>query len=184
MYIINIKHTVRLAALFSIIGLGLVSTLVVRAGGTIQPPDLPTGCESLQAPAGNKVFHRTYALGVQVYRWNGSNWDFVAPIANLYADENYRWRTGTHYAGPTWESNFGSTVVAARQAGCTADSTAIPWLLLQAVSTDGPGIFRRVTYIQRVNTAGGLAPATPGSTIGKEVRVPYTAEYYFYRDGY
>jgi hypothetical protein len=48
-------------------------------------------------------------------------------------------------------------------------------------STEGPGIFDRVTYIQRVNTAGGLPPSGPGPFIGAEEEVPYTAEYYFYR---
>ena len=38
-----------------------------------------------------------------------------------------------------------------------------------------------MTYIQRVNTVGGLAPAEPGDFVGQEVEVPYTAEYYFYR---
>ncbi len=181
MYIINIKSIVRLAALFSMIGLALVSTSVVRADDGIQPPDLPSNCGNLQVPAGNKVFSKTYAIGVQVYRWNGANWSFVAPEANLYANAGFNGKIGTHYAGPTWESNSGSTVVGTVQERCTPDSTAIPWLLLQAVSTDGAGIFRRVTYIQRVNTVGGLVPATPGSTIGAEARIPYTTEYYFYR---
>jgi hypothetical protein len=72
-------------------------------------------------------------------------------------------------------------VVARRLAGCSTDSTTIDWLLLQAVSTDGPGIFNGVTYIQRVNTSGGKAPTAPGEFIGAEAKIPYTAEYYFYR---
>ena len=36
-----------------------------------------------------------------------------------------------------------------------SDPNAIPWLLLKAKSTDGPGTFGKVTYIQRVNTVGG-----------------------------
>jgi len=67
-------------------------------------------------------------------------------------------------------------VIASRLEGCTPDPTAIPWLLLQTVSTEGPGIFDRVTY-----TSGGLAPTAPGPSIGAEVEVPYAAEYYFYR---
>jgi len=39
-----------------------------------------------------------------------------------------------------------------------------------------------VTQIQRVNTVGGNAPANPGSVTGEEARVPYTAEYFFYRE--
>lgn len=57
---------------------------------------------------------------------------------------------------------------------------AIPWLLLGAVS-QGPGVFHRVAFIQRVNTVGGNAPSDPGSFTGEEARIPYTTEYLFYR---
>ena len=57
-------------------------------------------------------------------------------------------------------------------------------LLLQATQTGtGPDSGDRLTattYIQRLNTHGGVAPAgscTPGDTAS----VPYTADYYFYR---
>jgi hypothetical protein len=46
--------------------------------------------------------------------------------------------------------------------------------------TVGPGIFERATYIQRLNSTGGLAPATAPTQLGQEARVPYTAEYYFF----
>jgi len=127
------------------------------------------------------AFH-VYALGVQIYRWNGASWVFVAPAARLFADAEYHGEVGIHYAGPTWESNSGGKVIASRLESCAPDPTAIPWLLLQTVSTEGPGIFHRVTFIQRVNTAGGLPPTAPGAYIGAEEQVPYTAEYYFYRD--
>jgi hypothetical protein len=39
-----------------------------------------------------------------------------------------------------------------------------------------------VVTIQRVNTVGGTSPTAPGTTPGEEKQVPYTAEYYFYRD--
>jgi len=39
----------------------------------------------------------------------------------------------------------------------------------------------QVTYIQRVNTTGGLAPSEPGLLEGETKEVPYTAEYYFYK---
>ncbi len=61
------------------------------------------------------------------------------------------------------------------------DPASIPWLILEAVETDGPGIFKRTTFIQRINTTGGLAPTTPPMRAGNEARVPYTAEYVFYR---
>ena len=176
----------RVAALLLLLSIaGLSSMFVPAAGATTldNSPSLPAGCESLQVDAGNGLAFRTYAMGVQVYRWNGSSWTFVEPVATLFADARYTGEVGTHYAGPTWESNSGSKVVAARiqGKGCTPDSTAIPWLILQKVSTDGAGIFSAVTFIQRVNTTGGIAPTAPGSTIGELKEVPYTAEYYFYR---
>ena len=68
-----------------------------------------------------------------------------------------------------------------RLEGCSPDPGSIPWLLLEATASDGPGIFSRVTYIQRVNTVGGLAPSTPGTVVGEVREIPYMAEYFFYR---
>jgi hypothetical protein len=65
--------------------------------------------------------------------------------------------------------------------GCTPDSTAIAWLLLQSTETSGPGIFDGITFIQRVNTVGGVPPSDPGTSVGELKEVNYTAEYYFYR---
>jgi hypothetical protein len=64
---------------------------------------------------------------------------------------------------------------------CTPDPNSIPWLLLGAASNAGTGVFDRVTYVQRVNTVGGNAPTAPGASAGEVVRVPYTAEYIFYK---
>lgn len=181
MDVINTKLIVGLFILLSVAGLALAENPAIRTETNIQSPELPAGCEEVQVSEGNKLLFRAYALGVQVYRWNGASWDFVEPVANLFADENYRGKIGSHYVGPTWESNSGSKVIAKRVTGCTPDPSAIAWLKLQTVSTDGPGIFSKVTYVQRLNTTGGLAPAAPGLTIGEEKRIPYTAEYYFYR---
>jgi FtsP/CotA-like multicopper oxidase with cupredoxin domain len=144
-------------------------------------PDLGA-CQNLQAPATSKLALRVYAEGVQIYRWSGTSWTFVAPDAALYANAGGNGQVGTHYAGPTWESNSGSKVVGRVLDRCTPDPTAIAWLLLEATSSEGPGIFKRVTLIQRVNTVGGLAPVQPGSAIGEEARVAYTTEYFFYRN--
>lgn len=143
-------------------------------------PDLGP-CQDLQAPEGNKVASHVYADGVQIYRWDGSRWVFVGPEAELFADNGEHGVVGIHYGGPTWESLSGSKVVATVLERCTPDPTAIPWLLLKAVSSEGPGIFHGVTFIQRVNTTGGLVPAAPGDYPGEIAEVPYTAEYYFYR---
>jgi len=150
------------------------------AGDDERGPDLGQYTE-LRVPVGNKVCFHVYAEGVQIYRWDGLSWVFVAPDATLYADAELHGVVGTHYAGPTWESNSGSTVVAAVEKRAFPDPDSIPWLRLKMVSHEGPGIFDRVTYIQRVNTEGGIAPDEPGDFPGDEARVPYTAEYYFYR---
>ena len=147
-----------------------------------RPPELPSPvCDEVNAPDGQRVSAHVYALGVQIYRWSGTNWVFVAPEATLFADPCYAWEVGIHYAGPTWESGSKSNVVGARLQGASPDPTAIPWLLLRAVSTQGPGPFDGTTFIQRVSTTGGLAPGRAGSLVGEEVSVPYTAEYFFYR---
>jgi len=143
-------------------------------------PDLGT-CQHLSALAGNKVAYHVYAEGVQIYRWNGTSWIFLAPEAELFADAGFNGTVGIHYAGPTWESLSGSKVAGSAIDRCTPDPDAIPWLLLAAVNSQGPGIFHRVTFIQRVNTVGGLAPSDPGTFPDEVVRVDYTAEYFFYR---
>src|SRR5512141_328749 len=119
------------------------SLLTVSMGAPANPParvpTLPSPlCDKLEVPEGNQVAFHAYALGVQIYRWDGSAWVFVAPSATLYADADYRGKVATHYAGPTWESNSGSNVVAARVNGCSVDPTAIDWLLLHKVSSAGP----------------------------------------------
>ncbi len=111
MQLINIKNIIGLVVLL----LGVAATAfgadsAARRDGNIKSPDLPPDCYSLQVEPGNKISFHAYAIGVQIYRWNGSNWDFVAPEANLYADARYHGKIGTHFAGPTWESNSGSAV--------------------------------------------------------------------------
>jgi hypothetical protein len=184
MNIMKLKQIIGLAVVLSTIAFGHASvTFALSADGAIPAPALPSGCEALAAPAGHEAVLKVYAVGVQIYRWNGTSWAFVAPEANLFASPNYRGLIGTHYGGPTWESNSGSLVVSSGTTAvpCTPDPTAIPWLRLTAVSSNGPGVFDGVTYIQRVNTVGGLRPAAPGETIGQEARIPYTTEYYFYK---
>ncbi|HKP67813.1 MAG TPA: DUF3455 domain-containing protein [Pyrinomonadaceae bacterium] len=184
MNIMKIKQVVGLAILLSIVGLGHASvTRAVSADDDNLTPELPAGCEQLAVPAGNRVAYKVYATGVQVYRWNGTAWALYGPEANLFASANYRGHVGTHYVGPTWESNSGSFVVSSGSTAipCTPDPTAIAWLRLTAVTTSGPGIFDGVTFIQRVNTVGGLRPTAPGTVIGQEVKSPYATEYYFYK---
>lgn len=181
MQIINIKRIISFVVLLSLAVLTPSSLQAARAADKNQPPELPPMCGALQVPPGYKMAFQAYAIGVQIYRWNGTRWDFVAPSAKLFADPDYRAFVGDHFAGPTWQSDSGGTVVAARVDGCTPEAAAIPWLLLKSVSNGGIGVFGKTTFIQRVNTVGGVEPAVPGTSVGTYQKVPYIAEYYFYQ---
>lgn len=184
MNIMKFKQITALAIAIGMLSFGHAAATFSLAGNRMhQSPALPAGCEALAVPQGHSVAFKTYAIGVQKYQWNGTAWAFIGPEANLFASANYRGQVGTHYGGPTWESNSGSVVVSsgATAIPCTPDPTAIPWLRLTAIATNGPGIFDGVTYIQRTDTMGGLRPTDPGTVIGQEVGVPYTTAYYFYK---
>ena len=147
-------------------------------------PDLPSGCEKIAASEDNKVVFHVFATGVQIYRWDGTNWVFVAPVATLYADAGFHGQVGIHFGtptGPAWETTSGSKVIEQRVDGCTPDPTAIQWLLLRTISNEGNGVLNGVSFVQRLNTVGGLAPSEAGASVGQEAQVPYTAEYVFYR---
>jgi hypothetical protein len=151
------------------------------AGSAARGPDL-TGCEELRAPEGSKLVAHLYATGYQIYHWSGTAWVFDGPSAVLYSDAAGNDPVGTHYAGPKWESNDGSTVRGSSPVVCPVGPNAISWLRLVGTPGATSGIFRRVNTIQRVNTVGGTSPTAPGTTPGEVKEVPYTAEYYFYRD--
>ena len=163
-----------------LVGLSCVAPTSAQQGVENRMPDLGD-YQHLRVPDGHQVAFHAYAEGVQIYRWNGTKWDFVGPEAVLYAPAGADGVVGIHYAGPTWESNSGSLVVGKVLDRGTPDPSAIPWLKLEAIVTIGPGIFDGVTYIQRVNTVGGLSPADPGEFTDEIARVPYAADYYFYR---
>ena len=165
-----------IAIVLVVVGAAVTSATAQSVG---QSPELPPICSALEQDRA-PIFH-AYAIGVQIYRWSGTSWDLVGPDAKLYAEENYNGEVGKHYAGPTWESNSGSKIVAKKAADCTPDTSAVAWLLLEKVTTTGPGIFGKAAYVQRVNTTGGVKPAIAGSVVGEEKRIPYTAEYYFYK---
>lgn len=163
-----------------------VTTLLpgVAFAAKLSPPSVPA---NIQVPAGNKPFLLGHATGTQNYTCqltsSGYAWTLVGPVATLVDDKGKQ--LVTHYAGPTWQTKDGSKVVAARVDGVTVSPTAIPWLLLRATSTmPGPDGDRltHTTYIQRVNTTGGLAPTSgcDQSTLGAARNVEYTADYYFY----
>jgi hypothetical protein len=127
-----------------------------------------------------------HATGVQKYTCqpNGT-WLFTDPEATLYKTTGAPKPVGTHFLNfstgrPVWQLRGGSSVEAARTQSAPAGAGNIASLLLEAVATSH-GRLGQTTWIQRLNTTGGVAPAgtcTPGATIA----VPYSADYYFWRD--
>ena len=161
---------------------------------TVTPPSVPA---NIQPPAGNKAFLVGHAEGTQDYVCLSTGWASPAygPQATLF-DDDYE-QILTHFLSrnpdesntprPTWQDSRDSSTVWANQvpgASYTPDPTAIPWLLLQVTGkVAGPTGGDRMTvttYIQRVNTTGGLRP-TGACTEGAKALVPYTADYYFYK---
>jgi hypothetical protein len=154
------------------------------------------------APNGAVVKLHAHAVGAQIYTCVASvattadggadqdagatsyAWALKAPDAKLYDAGGTQ--VGTHGAGPSWTWRDGSTAVGAKVVELTAPAAeAIPWLLLRVKSTSGAGLLSDATYVQRVNTAGGRAPATgcDATTVGTEARSGYAADYYFFSGG-
>lgn len=158
----------------------------VAACANLQHPapasDLP---DKLNPSANESLAMIAAAKGSQIYECraakNGGGayeWAFVAPEAELFDASGTR--IGRHYAGPLWEATDGSRIAGTVKESADAPrSGAIPWLLLAAKSVGTQGAFSRITSVQRVNTVGGVAPATgcSQSTAGMIARVPYTADY-------
>jgi hypothetical protein len=170
-----IRSRTAVAAISALFGVGLPARLCANDNrAPVVPPEI-------QVPHNNKVHFHGFGIGVQIYTWNGFSWGSPVPEATLFDNDGNV--VAIHFAGPTWESNSGSKVLGAVvPPRVTVDPDAIPWLLLRAVRTKGPGIFAATTYIQRVNTIGGNAPSMDGVVIGQVARVPYTADYFFYRE--
>lgn len=160
--------------------------LIVAVVGIVvaAAPNTPS---SLRVSEGERLRLTAFARGVQIYLCRplaepgGFEWAYQAPEATLM-DEAKR-NIGSHYAGPTWEADDGSKVVAEVRASTDSPGRrAIPQLLLGAVSNEGEGVLSKITSIQRLHTVGGVAPSggCGASRVDTEVRVPYTARYYFY----
>ncbi len=148
---------------------------------------------ALTPPATESLKFKVSAVGVQIYICNAKppatpggaetyGWTGLAPQANLFNDDGRL--LGTHFIGPTWQGNDGSSVVAAKLAAATVDVSAVPWLLLQAKSHAAEeGRFSDVSYVQRLSTVGGNAPTDvcdATHNLGVVVQVAYSADYFFY----
>jgi hypothetical protein len=135
-------------------------------------------------PKGAPKLLEVIADGVQIYvceaKGQSYEWVFKSPEANLF-DRKGR-QIGTHYAGPTWKTMDGASVVGEVAARADAPAAgAIPWLLLRAKSRDGTGPVASAAFIRRAETIGGVAPTTgcDAAHSGEQARMRYSALYEF-----
>ena len=161
------------------------------------PPAVPA---NLEVPVGNKVTLMAHAVGTQNYICLGAGltWTFIGPQATVFDDEAEQ--SLTHFLSPnpsegglaraTWQHSRDTSAVWALAIASSTDPAyvapgAIPWLLLTVVGAqDGPTGGDKMTatnFIQRVNTAGGIAPAGGCPGAGARTFVPYEADYVFHK---
>ena len=173
---------IRLATLL-LMGLSLVACQgdeVTTPTPTPGPGVVPA---ELAAPAGNAEFLRATGRGVQIYTCQqvggaAPAWSLTAPDAVL---ENASGFVASHGAGPNWTAPDGSSILGSKLAEVPSpDANSVPWLLVKA-ETRGQGLLSNATFVQRLDTAGGVAPASGCSaeTLGEETRTAYSATYVF-----
>jgi hypothetical protein len=143
----------------------------------------------VQVPSGHKVAMETVGIGEIAYECRAKaatagefEWVFVGPDARLMNRSGRQ--VGKYYGPPaTWENMDGSKVTATQVAVAPAMAGSIPYQLVKANPAVGNGMMNGTTYIQRVATRGGVAPAAacgPSNTGAKQM-VQYQADYIFYR---
>jgi hypothetical protein len=164
----------------------------------------PPTVAALALPDGGTILLHAFGSGTQDYSCIGTaidggidagdagatfKWTLVTPDAVL-SDCNGS-PIGHHFASeagasaPEWlTTNDGTYVIGAKRGSYTPDGGAgsIPWLLIRATGHGGSGTLSNVTYVQRLDTDGGLAPATgcDFTTGDASTNVGYTADYYFF----
>jgi hypothetical protein len=175
-----------LTAVLLVVGqmLSMPGSVAASAGA---PPTVP---EAIAVPPGSVLLFSRHAKGVQTYECKNGQWAFHAPRALLFDPQSHQ-PTGIHYGGidrdltpgPWWEStDDGSRIRAGNPVSAPSPNpNSIPLLRLEVLERQGEGMFSPVSYIQRLNTLGGVGP-TGACQPGARHSVPYTADYYFYAD--
>ncbi|RYZ09784.1 MAG: DUF3455 domain-containing protein [Myxococcales bacterium] len=182
---------------------GEPAVAVAGAGGegpcVPDAPELPRGVPALiAAPEGTTLVRHLHAVGTQNYRCTQNpgdvptfSWVLVAPVADLLSSCGVK--VGSHFAVPgtappvpSWRYEAdGSSVNGIRVEGSPVEG-AIPELLLEQVAHGGDGVFSSVSFVQRLKTVGGLAPAADtcdAEHLELVQEIGYAAEYYFYVGG-
>ena len=169
----------------------------------VTPPAVPA---DLAVSSSERAFLIAHAVGTQNYSClpaaaGGYSYVLFGPQATLFDEDGGQ--VITHFLSanpdegglprPTWQHSRDTSSVWAALAASSTDPAyvapnSLPWFLLRPVGAEyGPeygGRLVRTSAIQRVNTSGGLAPATgcaAATDVGRKALVPYTADYVFYR---
>lgn len=178
----QMKNTTR-----ALSGASLAIALFGWTGMGAQAPEVPA---AIAVPAGHVMVATLVGSGDLSYECRAKagsttefEWAFVGPNAIL-SDQNKK-AVGKYYAGPTWESNDGSKITGTQRAVSPSPRTgAIPLQLVQANPSTGNGMMTGVTYVQRLNTMGGVAPAAKpcaAANVGAKETVTYQADYVFHK---
>ena len=174
----------------------------------ISPPVVPPG-SGLDVEPGNEVFLLGRGVGTQNYVCSpcdatkpncplGLAFTLFTPQATLFNDLGEQ--LITHFSSPnpvenntirvTWQDSRDTSSVWAKAVNSVfVRSDSIAWVLLNVKDTGtkaGPTGDRmtKTTFIQRVNTVGGLAPVggcLRSIDLGRQAFVPYIADYFFYK---
>jgi len=162
--------------------LSLPMSVAASAGA---PPTVP---EAIGVPPGSVLLFSRHAKGVQIYECRNGQWALHAPRAGLFDPQSHQ-PTGIHYGGidrgltpgPWWESvDDGSRIRGGNAVSAPSpNANSIPLLRLEVVERQGTGVLSLISYIQRLNTVGGVG-LTGGCAAGAQRWVAYTADYYFY----
>ena len=145
--------------------------------------------EAVRVPAGHQVAMETVGAGDITYECRAKagmpgqhEWVFIGPDARLM-DRTGR-QVGRYYGPPaTWESMDGSKITATQVAVAPNGAGNIPHQLVKANPAMGAGAMQGVSYVQRVATQGGVAPAMAcdAAGLGQKQVVKYQADYIFYK---
>ena len=167
----------------------IVATACLAATAAVAQPEPAAAPEPVRAPADHRVAMDTLGVGEITYECREKKdaagqyeWVFVAPSATLY--DMQKRTVGRYYGGPTWESNDGSKVTGKQVAVAPSpNARSIPLQLVKAEPAMGSGALSGVSYIQRLDTKAGVAPASAcdASAKGRQEKVAYEARYVFYR---
>ena len=178
----NIRLTLSVLALAS---LGACASQYPMTA-TFDQSSLP---DAVKVPAGHVVAMEAAAAGDITYQCRPKKdmagqfeWAFVGPDAGLKDRSGNI--VGKYYGPPaTWEHNDGSKVTGTQLAVAPNGSANIPLQLVKANPAMGAGAMQGVSYIQRVNTQGGIAPSAVcnASTDGSKQVVYYRSDYIFWR---